>query len=110
MRGSTYYLVIPRTGTSVPGGTAHRRCCWGLRRPNRLQKSRQFRRRLVLGNWLQLLEGTGEGVRQAPHGPRLEIVMHGLKVEIVDPPGQVLWKPRLLLDERLIDQQLGRSR
>src|SRR5208337_4739938 len=65
---------------------------------------------LVLRNRLQLLEGAGEGVRQTPHGPRLELLMHGLKVEIVDPPGQVLWKSRLLLDERLVNQQLGRSR
>ena len=36
--------------------------------------------------------------------------MHWLKVEIVDPPGQVLGKPRLLFDECLVDQQLRRSR
>ena len=50
----------------------------GLLRPNGLQKSRQLRRRFVLGNWLQLLERAGKGVREAPHGPRLELLMHGL--------------------------------
>src|SRR5271165_4462395 len=83
---------------------------WGLLRADRLQKPRQLRRCLVLRNRLQLLEGTGEGVREAPHGPRLELVMRGLKVEIVDPPGQVLRKSRFVLDERLVDQQLCRSR
>ena len=34
-----------------------------LGRPDRLQKSRQFRRRLVLWDRLQLLERTGERVR-----------------------------------------------
>src|SRR5271157_5177525 len=36
--------------------------------------------------------------------------MHGLKVQIVYPPSQMLRKPRLVLDERLVDQQLCRSR
>jgi hypothetical protein len=35
---------------------------------------------------------------------------HRLKVQIVYPPSQMLRKPRLLLDERLVDQQLGSSR
>ena len=77
---------------------------------NRLQKTRQFRRRFVLRNWRQLLECTGEGVGQAPHGPRLELLMYGPKVQIMHTPREVLGKPRLLLDERPVDQQLGRSR
>ncbi len=81
-----------------------------LRRTDRLQKARQLRRRLVLGYWLQLLECAGEGIRQAPHGSRPELLMHGLKVEIMHLPREVLGKPRLLLDERLVDQQLCRSR
>jgi len=35
--------------------------------------------------------------------------MHGLKVQVVHSPRQVLRKPRFVLDERLVDQQLGRS-
>ena len=67
----------------------------GLLRPDRLQKARQLRRRLVLRNWLQFLERAGEGVRQAPHGSRLELLMHGLKVQLVHPPRQVLRKPQI---------------
>ena len=91
-------------------GTAHRHFCWQLRRPDRLQKARQLRRGLVLWHRLQFLECTREGVRQAPHRPRLELLMHGLKVQIMDTPRQVLGKPGLLLDERLIDQKLCRGR
>jgi len=36
--------------------------------------------------------------------------MRGLKVQIMDPPCQVLGKACLFLDECLIDQQLRRSR
>jgi hypothetical protein len=36
--------------------------------------------------------------------------MHRHKVEIMHSPREVLGKPRLLLDEGLIDQQLGRRR
>src|SRR5271157_4640259 len=82
----------------------------GLLRPNGLQKSRQLRRRFVLGNRLQFLERAGECVRQTPHGPRLEFLMHGLEVQIMHSPREVLGKPRLLLDERLVDQKLGRDR
>jgi hypothetical protein len=48
----------------------------GYEGPDRLQKPRQLRCSLVLRNWLQLLESAGEGVRQAPHGPRLELLVH----------------------------------
>src|SRR5271157_3254709 len=80
-----------------------------LRRPDRLQETRQLCCRLVLGYWLKFLERTGESVRQAPHGSRLEFLMHGLKVEIMHSPREVLGKPSLLLDERLVDQQFCRS-
>src|SRR5271165_2708227 len=40
MRGSTSCSVIPRTVGRASAGTAHRRFCWGLRRPDRLQKAR----------------------------------------------------------------------
>jgi hypothetical protein len=36
--------------------------------------------------------------------------MHWLKVQVVHPPRQVFGKSRLVLDEGLVDQQLGRSR
>ena len=36
--------------------------------------------------------------------------MHGLEVQIMHSPREVLGKPRLLLDERLVDQQFCRSR
>ena len=83
---------------------------WPLLRPDGLQKSRQLRRGLVLRNWLQFLERAGECVREAPHGSRLELLMHGLKVQLVHTPRQVLRKPQFVLDERLVDQQLCRSR
>src|ERR1039457_919774 len=47
-----------------------------------------------------------ERVREAPHGSRLELLMHGLKVQLVHTPRQVLRKPQFVLDERLVDQQL----
>ena len=56
---------------------------WGLGRPDRLQKASQLRRRLILRNRLQFLECAGECVRQAPHGSRLEFLMHRLKVQLV---------------------------
>ena len=82
----------------------------GLRRMYGLQKGRQLRRRFVLWNWLQFLKRTGEGIREAPHSSRLELLMHGLKVQIMHSPRQVFGKPRILLDECLVDQQLCRSR
>jgi hypothetical protein len=36
--------------------------------------------------------------------------MHGLKVQIVHAPRQVLGKPESVLDECMVDQQLGSSR
>ena len=75
-----------------------------------MQKARQLRSRFVLRYWFQFLERAGEGVRQAPHRSRLELLMHGLKVQLVHTPRQVLGKTQFVLDERLVDQQLCRSR
>src|ERR1035438_9169299 len=83
---------------------------WPLLRPDGLQKPRQLRHGLVLWNWLQFLERAGECVREAPQGSRLERLMHWLKVQLVHTPRQVLRKPQFVLDERLVDQQLCRSR
>src|SRR5215469_6254187 len=65
---------------------------------------------LYCGDGLQILERAGEGIGQAPHGPWLELLMHGLKVQVMHSPCQVLGKARFLLDEGLVDEQLGRSR
>jgi len=55
--------------------------------------SRQPRRRFVLWNWIQLLKRTGECVREAPHGSRLELLMCGLKVQLVHAPRQCFGNP-----------------
>ena len=73
------------------------------------RKRTRKERSLVLRNWLQFLERAGLGVRQAPHGPRLELLLYRLKVQVMHSPRQVFGKPSLLLDERLVDQQFGGS-
>ena len=75
-----------------------------------IAETRQLSRGLVLRDGLQILERAGEGIGQAPHGPWLELLMHGLKVQVMHSPCQVLGKARFLLDEGLVDEQLGRSR
>src|SRR5262249_29598238 len=62
----------------------------GLRRPHRLQEACQFRRRLILRNRVQFLEGAGKRVGQAPHRPRLELLMNRLEIEVVYSPCQML--------------------
>jgi hypothetical protein len=76
------------------------------RQPGGFQEARELRRRLVLRDRAQLLEGARESVRQAPHRSRLELIVLRAEVEVVDPSGQVLRDPRLVLDERLLDDQL----
>src|SRR5215813_446592 len=109
MRGSACRPAGPKSQIGRRVRTAHGLVSWGLRRLGRLQKPCQLGCCFVLRNRLQFLESTGEGVRQAPHRSRLELLMHRLKIQIVHSPCQVLGKPRLLLDERLVDQQLRRS-
>ena len=103
---------LPRNPNAGQGyaGTTNPGVSWGLHRPDRMQKSGQLRCCLVLRNRRQFLERAGEGIRQAPHRPGLELLMRGLKVQIMDPPCQVLGKACLFLDECLVDQQLRRSR
>ena len=95
--------------TKTEDGTALGLFSCGLRRLDCLQKPGQLRGGLVLRDRLQLLECTGEGVRQAPHGSRLKLFVHRLKVQVVDSSRQMLGKPGFFLNECLVDQQLGRS-
>jgi len=76
---------------------------------DRLQKAGQSRRGLVLRNWIQFLKRAGECVREAPHGSRLELLVHRLEIQVMDPSRQVLREALLTLDECLVDQQFGRS-
>src|ERR1035441_1574093 len=113
-RPRTTWTSVSPSGLSFSGWACSFAECqhfrWELRRADGLQKSRQLRGRLVLRNWFQFFERTGEGVGQAPHGSRLELLMHRLEVQIMHSPREVFGKPSLLLDECLVDQQLCRSR
>jgi len=57
------------------------------RQPGGLQEARELGRRLILRDRVQFLEGAREGVRQAPHGPGLEILELWMEVEVMNPPG-----------------------
>jgi hypothetical protein len=48
------------------------------------EKAAQFRRRFELWNRIELLERAGEGVREAPHGPRCEFRVLWLEIQTVD--------------------------
>ena len=83
--------------------------CLRVTKADHLQKSRQLGRGLVLRNWLQLLERAGEGVRRAPHGPWLKLIVYRLKVQFMNSPRQMLGEPCFFRDECQVDEQPGSS-
>ena len=76
------------------------------RRVSAFEKCSQLGRRLELRNGVQLLERRGERVRQAPHGPRHELLMLRIEVAIMHDTGQVLGYLKFSLDEGSVDDEL----
>jgi hypothetical protein len=69
-----------------------------------LQEARQLCRGLVLRNWVHLFDGDGEGVRQALHGPGLELLVLRIDVKVGHPQCQVSRDVQVTFDERPVDR------
>ena len=62
-----------------------------------------------MGNRRQFFEGGGEGVREAPFRSRSELLVFGLKVEMVNHAREVFWSLQSALHKRFIDDNLRRD-
>src|SRR5207244_10382279 len=71
------------------------------------QKRSEFGRGLELRDGIEFLEGRGEGVGEAPHGPGRELLKLRVEVEVVDFARQVLGCVQFLFDERYIYKKPG---
>ena len=71
-----------------------------------IQERAQPRRRLELRDGVELLEGRGEGVREAPERARRKLRQYRVEVELVDAPGEVLGRIELAFDERPVNHEL----
>ena len=69
------------------------------------EKAAQLGRCLELRHWIELLEGAGEGVRQAPHGPGREFRVLRLEVQPVDIGQQAFGRFQLAVNERRVQDQ-----
>jgi hypothetical protein len=72
------------------------------------EKAAQLGRRLKLRHRIELLEGAGEGVRQAPHRPGREFRVLRLEIQPVDFRQQTSGRLQLAVDESCVEDQLRR--
>src|SRR5258708_29513706 len=70
------------------------------------EKAAQLGRGFELRDRIELLERAGEGIGQAPHGPRRELRIFGLKVQPVDFRQKTPWSVEGAVDERIVEDQL----
>jgi hypothetical protein len=69
------------------------------------QKAAQFGRRFELRHRIKLLEGAGEGIREAPHCPSREFRVLRLEIEPVDFRQQASRRLQPAVDERRVEDQ-----
>jgi hypothetical protein len=89
----------PVRGDGHPEG-AQPWLCWQL-----CEKAAQLGCCLKLRDRIELLEGAGEGIREAPHGPGREFRVLRLEIEAVDLGQQASWRFQLAVDERRVQDQ-----
>jgi hypothetical protein len=70
------------------------------------EKAAQLGRGFELRHRVELLEGAGEGVRQAPHGPRREFRVLGFEIQPVDFGEQAPGCLQSSVNERGVEDQL----
>jgi hypothetical protein len=70
------------------------------------EKGAQLGRWLELRHRIELLEGAGEGVRQAPHGPGRELRILRLEIQPVDLGQQAPGRFQFAVDEGRVEDQL----
>src|SRR5580700_9108206 len=70
------------------------------------QKRTQFRGGLELRYRIEFFERGRECIGQTPHGPRPELFILRLEVQVMHPPSEVLRDLEFAFDERLVDDHL----
>src|SRR5216684_5659352 len=77
-----------------------------LREPS-LQELSKLRGGLELWDRIECLECRGERIRETPNGPRFELLVLRLEVEVVNRTREVFGSFQLGFDERFVDDHLG---
>src|SRR6266704_6127525 len=77
-----------------------------LREPS-LQELSKLRGGLELWDRLECLECRGERIRETPNGPRFELLVLRLEVQVVHGAGEVLGSFEFTLHKCLVDDNLG---
>jgi hypothetical protein len=69
------------------------------------EKAAQLGRCLELRHRIELLEGAGEGIREAPHGPSREFRVLRLKIQPMDLRQQASGRLQLAVNESRVEDQ-----
>ena len=99
-------FVLEQAGPVQDDGHPERSPRWLCRQL--CEKAAQLGRCLELRHRIELLEGAGEGVRQAPHRPGREFRVLRLEIQPVDLGQQAPGRFQLAVNERRVEDQLRR--